>query len=74
MKNVFSALIALSISTSPVYAQNIPIEGWIKSNGIKFGDSWLDSGKRNHFFSATGWGEMTLYGEGFGFKGKSEAD
>ena len=74
MKNVFSALIALSISTSPVYAQKIPIEGWIKSNGIEFGDSWLDSGKRKHFFSATGRGEMTLYGEGFGFKGKSEAD
>ena len=54
MKNVFSALIALSISTSPVYGQKISIEGWIKSNGIEFGDRWLDSGNKKHLVQLVG--------------------
>ena len=54
MKNVFSALIALSISTSPGYGQKISDEGWIKSNGIEFGDNWLDLGNRKHLVPLVG--------------------
>ena len=34
----------------------------------------MDSGRRTHFFSVKGTAEVTIYGEGFGFKGKAESD
>jgi hypothetical protein len=74
MKKFITALIGLNIFVSMAFAQKIPVEGWFKSTGIDFGETWKDSGKRTHTVSATHRSEITLYGEGFGFRGKSEAD
>ena len=74
MKIITLNLIAFSLFASPIFAEKIPVEGWLKSTGIEFGEKWKDSGRRTHFFSAKGTGEVTIYGEGFGFKGRAESD
>ena len=78
MKKIFSALIGLVILTSTAFSQKIPVEGWLgpgkAKESIECSESWKDSGKRTHYFVCKAPGEITLYGEGFGFKAKQEAD
>ena len=74
MKAVATTLLVLALVHAPVFAQKTPVEGWFESTGIDFRETWRDSGKRTHTVSATHRSEITLYGEGFGFRGKSEAD
>ena len=74
MKRVISVLLGLLLLGSPVFAEKIPVEGWFKGTSTKVGELWRDSGRRKHFVSAKSTGEITLYGEGFGFKGKAESD
>ena len=49
MKRITLNLIAFSLFASPIFAEKIPVEGWFKSLGGKWGDSWRDSGHRRHF-------------------------
>ena len=74
MKKVITTLLNLLLLGSTVLAEKIPVEGWLKSTGSEFGEKWKDSGRRTHFFSVKGTAEVTIYGEGFGFKGKAESD
>ena len=78
MKKIFSALIGLVILTSTAFSQKIPVEGWLgpgkAKESIECSESWKDSGKRTHYFVCKAPGEITLYGEGLGFKAKQEAD
>ena len=74
MKRITLNLIAFSIFASPIFADRIPVEGWYKSLGGKRGDSWLDSGMRRHFIDFKATADVTLYGEGFGFKAKVQSD
>ena len=78
MNKIFSALIGLVILTSTAFSQKIPVEGWLgpgkAKENIECGESWKDSGKRTHYFVCKAPGEITLYGDGFGFKAKQEAD
>ena len=74
MKSVITTLLSLLLLGSNVLAERIPVEGWYKSTGSEFGEKWKDSGRRTHFFSVKGTAEVTIYGEGFGFKGKAESD
>ena len=46
----------------------------IKNSSFEIGDSWLDSGKRQHFESAKSLGEISLHSENFSFRGTSVAD
>ena len=74
MKKVITTLLSLLLLGSTILAEKIPVEGWLKSTGSEFGEKWKDSGRRTHFFSVKGTAEVTIYGEGFGFKGKAESD
>ena len=74
MKKITLNLIAFSLFASPIFAEKIPVEGWFKSTGGKWGDSWRDSGHRRHFVDAKSFAEVTIYGEGFSFKAKVETD
>ena len=74
MRKIILSLIAISVFASPILAEKIPVEGWFKGTSTKVGEMWRDSGRRKHFVSAKSTGEITLYGEGFGFKGKAESD
>ena len=74
MKRITLNLIAFSLFASPIFADRIPVEGWYKSLGGKRGDSWLDSGMRRHFIDFKATADVTLYGEGFGFKAKVQSD
>ena len=74
MKRITLNLIAFSLFASPIFAEKIPVEGWYKSLGGKRGDSWLDSGKRQHLESAKSLGEISLYSENFSFRATSVAD
>ena len=74
MKKLFFVLIGLATFTSPVYAQKIAVEGFMKHTSFKVFEKWRDSGKRKHFFSAKVTSAITIYSEGFGFKGTSETD
>jgi len=74
MKIIILSLIIVSLFALPIFAEKIPVEGWYKSTGSEFGEKWRDSGRRTHFFSVKGTAEVTIYGEGFGFKGKSESE
>jgi len=74
MKIIILSLIIVSLFALPIFAEKIPVEGWYKSTGSEFGEKWRDSGRRTHFFSVKGTAEVTIYGEGFGFKGKAESD
>ena len=51
MKTVATTLLMLALVNAPVFAQKTPVEGFIKSTGYEFGEKWLDSGRRTHFFS-----------------------
>ena len=73
MRTFVTSLIGIVLLASAVLAEKIPVEGWYKSLGGKRGDSWLDSGMRRHFIDFNTTADVTLYGEGFGFKAKSEA-
>ena len=74
MKKVITTLLSLLLLGSTVLAEKIPVEGWFKSTGGKWGDSWRDSGHRRHFVDAKSFAEVTIYGEGFSFKAKVETD
>ena len=74
MKRITLNLIAFSLFASPIFADRIPVEGWYKSLGGKRGDSWLDSGMRRHFIEFKATADVTLYGEGFGFKANVQSD
>ena len=74
MNKLFCVLIGLATFTSPVYAQKIAVEGFMKHTSFKVFEKWRDSGKRKHFFSAKVTSAITIYSEGFGFKGTSETD
>ena len=74
MKKVITMLLGLVLLGSPVIAQRIPVDGWYKMISAEYGKSWRDSGKRTHFHSIKRFGEVSIYGEGFGFKGKSESE
>jgi hypothetical protein len=74
MKTVTTALLGLVLLGSPVMAQRIPVEGWYKTISTELGKKWTDSGNRTHFVSVKSTAEVTIYGEGFGFKGNSESD
>ena len=73
MKRITLNLIAFSLFASPIFAEKIPVEGWYKSLSGKRGDSWLDSGMRRHFIDYNSTADVTLYGEGFGFKAKAQS-
>jgi hypothetical protein len=74
MKAVIATLLGLVLLGSPVMAERIPVEGWYKKVSDEYGKSWKDSGKRTHFHSIKRFGEVSIFGEGFGFKGKSESE
>ncbi len=74
MKKIILNLIVYCFFVSPIFAEKIPVEGWYKSLGGERGDSWLDSGMRRHFIDFKTFADVTLYGEGFGFKAKVQAD
>ena len=52
----------------------IHVEGYYKNSSFEIGNSWLDSGKRQHFESAKSLGEISLYSLNFSFRGTSVAD
>ena len=64
----------VTLSTSTLLAEKIHVEGYYKNSSFEIGDSWLDSGKRQHFESAKSLGEISLYSENFSFRGTSVAD
>ena len=64
----------VTLSTSTLLAEKIHVEGYYKNSSFEIGDSWLDSGKRQHFESAKSLGEISLYSEFFSFKGTTESD
>ena len=72
MKTHIASLLGLVLLGSPVLAEKIPVEGFIKSNGYEFGEKWLDSGCRIHFFSVKSTGEVTVFGKIVGFRGNVE--
>ena len=74
MKSVITTLLGLVLLGSHVMAERIPVEGWYKKVSDEYGKSWKDSGKRTHFHSIKRFGEVSIFGEGFGFKGKSESE
>ena len=74
MKTVATTLLMLALVNAPVFAQKTPVEGFIKSTGYEFGEKWLDSGRRTHFFSVKSTSEVTVFGENVGFRGKAELD
>ena len=74
MKKVITMLLGLVLLGSPVIAQRIPVEGWYKMISAEQSKGWRDSGKRTHFHSIKRFGEVSIFGEGFGFKGKSESE
>ena len=43
MKKVITTLLNLLLLGSTVLAEKIPVEGWFKSTGGKWGDSWKPS-------------------------------
>ena len=47
----------LTLSTSTLLAEKIHVEGYYKNSSFEIGDSWLDSGKRQHFESAKSLGK-----------------
>ena len=42
MKTHIASLLGLVLLGSPVLAEKIPVEGFIKSIGYEFGEKWLD--------------------------------
>ena len=64
----------VTLSTSTLLAEKIHVEGYYKNSSFEIGDSWLDSGKRQHFESAKSLGEISLYSENFSFRATSVAD
>ncbi len=75
IKKVILSLIVVSLIVPSIFAERIPVDGWAKSIGkAQFGDSWKDSEQRTHYVSAKSIGEISIYGESFGFKGKSESE
>ena len=74
MKKVITTLLSLLLLGSPAIAQRIPVEGWYKMVSAEYGKSWKDSGKRTHFHSIKRFGEVSIFGEGFGFKGNSKSE
>lgn len=74
MKTVAATLLMLALVHAPVFAQKTPVGGFIKSTGYEFGEKWLDSGRRTHFFSVKSTSEVTVFGENVGFRGKAELD
>ena len=74
MKAVATTLLMLALVNAPVFAQKTSVEGFIKSTGYEFGEKWLDSGRRTHFFSVKSTSEVTVFGENVGFRGKAELD
>ena len=74
MKTHIASLFGLVLLGSPVLAEKIPVEGFIKSIGYEFGEKWLDSGRRTHFFSVKSTSEVTVFGENVGYRGNVEHD
>ena len=52
LKKFIICLMMVTLSTSTLLAEKIHVEGYYKNSSFEIGDSWLDSGKRQHFESA----------------------
>ena len=73
MKKIILSLIAFGFFAYPIFAEKIPVEGWLKSTTVSLvKNGWIQVGEL--IFSVKGTAEVTIYGEGFGFKGKAESD
>ena len=74
MKKFIVCLMIVTLSTSTLLAEKNMSKVIIKNSSFEIGDSWLDSGKRQHFESAKSLGEISLYSENFSFRAMSVAD